>query len=112
MKQTILKQYIRNAETNQPRGVVIAVRQNDEIFYGFSLLNTTLDKFNKEVGLQIAMNRAMSESYELPTLPDREAMVLAAFNHLEQRALKYFKDIDPSKVKLMPSNVESPHTEE
>lgn len=112
MKQTILKSYIRNTETNQPRGVAVAIRQNDEIFYGFSLLNTRMDKFNKTIVLTIATNRALSKSYELPDTPEREAMVLGAFNKLETRALKYFKDLDPSKVKLCPSNVESPYTEE
>lgn len=112
MKQTLLKEYIRNDETKQPRGVAIAIRQNDEILYGFSLLNTTMDKFNKTIGFNIAKNRALSESYELPTVPERELMVLNAFRRLEARALKYFKDLDPSKVQLMPSNVESKYTEE
>jgi len=111
MKQQLLKSYIRNTETNQPRGVAVAIRNNDEILYGFSLLNINMDKFDKSIGLNIAVNRAMSESYELPDTPDREAMVLGAFNRLEQRALKYFKDLDPAKVKLMPSNIESPFTE-
>jgi hypothetical protein len=110
--QTQLKEYIRNTETKQPRGVAIAIRHNDEVLYGFSLLNTKMDRFNKTVGLNIAVNRALSDSYELPNTPEREAMVLGAFNRLEQRALKYFKDLDPSKVKLMPSNIESPFTEE
>lgn len=112
MKQTVIKRYIRNSETKQPRGVAIAVRKNDEVFYGYSLLNTTMDRFDKELGFNIAMNRAMSDEYQLPKVLDRETMVLDAFNHLEKRALKYFKDLDPSKVKLMPSNVESPYTEE
>jgi hypothetical protein len=112
MKQTLLKEYIRNTETKQPRGVAIAIRHNDEILYGFSLLNTKMDKFNKTVGFNIAVNRAMSDGYELPNTPEREAMVLTAFNRLEKRALKYFKDLNPDKVKLCPSNVISPYTEE
>lgn len=110
--QTLLKRYIRNPETKQPRGIAVAIRHNDEVLYGFSLLNTNLDKFDKTLGLNIAINRAMAESYSLPELPEREAMVLNAFDHLEKRALKYFKDLDPSKVKLMPTNVNSIYTEE
>ncbi len=110
--QTLLKRYIRNEENKQPRGVAVAIRHNDEVLYGFSLLNTNLDRFDKTLGLNIAINRALAESYKLPSVPEREAMVLGAFNHLEKRALKYFKDLDPSKVKLCPSNVESAYTEE
>lgn len=109
--QTVIKRYIRNSETKQPRGIAIAVRKNDEVFYGYSLLNTTMDKFNKELGLNIAMNRAMADEYQLPTVLDREAMVMDAFNHLEKRAMKYFKDLSPDKIKLMPSNVVSKYTE-
>ena len=112
MKQTMLKEYIRNTETKQPRGVAVAIRENDEVFYGFSLLNTKMDRFDRTVGMNIAINRAKSESYELPDTPEREAMVLGAFNRLEARAVKYFKDLDPSKVQLCPANIESPYTEE
>ena len=110
--QTILKRYIRTTETKQPRGVAVAIREGDEVFYGFSLLNTNMDRFDKNLGLTIATNRAMASSYKLPSVPEREAMVLDAFNHLEKRALKYFKDLDPSKVKLCPTNIECSYTEE
>lgn len=110
--QTVIKEYIRNPETLQPRGIALAVRKNDEVFYGYSLLNVKKDRFDKDLGMQIAMNRAMSESYELPDALHREAMVLNAFNKLEARAIKYFKDIPVDKVKLMPTNVESGFTEE
>jgi hypothetical protein len=110
-KQTVIKQYIRNAQTNQPRGVAVAIRENDEILYGFSLLNTTMDRFEKKLGIDIAIARAKAPSYQLPKVLEREAMVLAAFESLEARALKYFKDLDPSKIKLCPANIESAYTE-
>lgn len=113
MKQKIIKEYIRNPDTKQPRGIAVAVRDNDEVLYGYSLLNLKLDKFNKELGLTIALNRALSkDGYNLPDTLEREAIVLGAFNRLESRCLKYFKDLDPDKVKLMPSNIESRYTEE
>jgi uncharacterized protein YebE (UPF0316 family) len=102
-QQTMLKEYIRNEDTKQPRGVVVAVRVDDEVFYGYSLLNVKLDRFNKTLGLQIAVNRAMAESYVLPNTPEREAMVLDALSRVEKRALKYFKDLDPSKISLVNS---------
>ena len=99
--QTTLKEYIRIEDTKQPRGVVVAVRVDDEIFYGYSLLNIKLDRFNKALGLQIATNRALSESYALPNTPEREALVIEALGRIEKRALKYFKDLDPAKVSLI-----------
>jgi hypothetical protein len=110
--QTIIKEYIRNPETNQPRGIALAIRVEDEVYYGYSLLNTTMDRFSKELGTKIAIKRALSPQYQLPKVQEREAMVLSAFEKLEKRALKYFKDIPSDKVKLMPSNIESAYTEE
>ena len=113
MKQTQIVEFIRNPQTKQPRGVVVAIRQNDEVFYGYSLLNTTMDRFDKKLGVNIAVHRALNTNgYQLPKVDNRLVMVLDAFNRLEARSLKYFKDIDPSKVKLMPSNVKSNFMEE
>ena len=101
MKQTQLKEYIRDEVTKQPRGIVVAIRENDEVLYGYSLLNTKLDRFDKALGLQIATNRAKSEGYALPETKEREDLVTAALIRIEGRALKYFKDLDPSKVQLV-----------
>ena len=110
--QTVIKQYIRNEQNKQPRGVAVAIRENDEILYGFSLLNTKMDRFEKKLGLDIAIARAKAPSYQLPKVLEREAMVLKAFESLEARALKYFKDLDPDKVRLCPSNIDSPYMED
>lgn len=109
----MIKEFIREDKTKQPRGVAVAIKKDGEVLYGYSLLNTTLDKFNKKLGLDIAIHRATSEKgYKLPDVLERELMVLKAFQRIEARALKYFKDLDPSKVKLMPSNVKSNYTED
>jgi hypothetical protein len=110
--QTTIKEYIRNSETKQPRGIALAIRVGDEVYYGYSLLNTTMDRFSKDLGTKIAIRRALSPQYQLPKVQDREAMVLSAFEKLEKRALKYFKDIPSKNVALMPSNVDSAYTEE
>lgn len=109
--QTIIKQYIRNEQTNQPRGVAVAIRENDEILYGFSLLNVKMDRFEKKLGLDIAIARAKAPSYQLPKVLEREAMVLNAFEALEARALKYFKDISPDKIKICSDTIKSPYLE-
>jgi hypothetical protein len=98
-KQTILKTYIRD-NNNNPRGVAVAVRNDDRVSYGFSLLNNYRDKFNKKIGTAIAINRASQTSYELPEVPERETLVLDAFINLEKRSLKYFKDINPDNIVL------------
>lgn len=96
--QNVIKEYIRD-EKNNPRGVCVAVRENDEIFYGFSLCNPE-DKYNKDLGYRIAMNRAQAPTYQLPAVEERCQAVLNAFENLEERALKYFKDLQYSQVAL------------
>lgn len=100
--QTMLKEYIRDEQTRQPRGIVVSIRENDQVLYGYSLLNTKLDKFDKRLGLNIAINRAYSECYTLPDTKEREYLVLEAFERLQSRSLKYFKDLDPEKVRMFP----------
>lgn len=96
--QDLIKTYIRD-EKNNPRGVAVAVRRNDEIFYGFSLCNPE-DVYDKELGLKIAVNRAESPTYLLPGVEDRYVAVLNAYEDLEARALRYFKDLPYSQVAL------------
>ncbi len=96
--QHIIKEYIRDEKSN-PRGVCVAVRQNDEVFYGFALCNPE-DRYNKAQGLKIALARASADAYKLPDVEDRYIAVLKAYENLEARALKYFKDLPYSKVAL------------
>jgi len=97
--EDVLKLYIRN-EKNQPRGVVVAVKVGDQMCYGFSLLNTRLDKWDRVKGTAIAMARAAAASYKLPVVPEREKMVVDGFNKLQDRALKYFKDMPPENIRI------------
>jgi hypothetical protein len=96
--QNIIKQYIRD-EKNNPRGVTVAVRENNEVFYGFALYNPE-DKYDKDRGLKIALARATAPAYQLPNVPDRLESVLKAYDDLEARALKYFKDLTYDQVAL------------
>lgn len=98
--QTVIKTYIRDKSGN-PRGVCVAVRENDEVFYGFSLCNPG-DKYDKAQGMKIALARAAAPRYQLPKLPARREEVLKGFQNLEGRALKYFKDLKYSQVALFP----------
>lgn len=102
-RQTFLKEFIRHPETKQPRGLVVAIRENDQVHYGYSLLNTKLDRYDKSLGLQIATNRALDpEGFELPNTAEREQLVIDALGRIQARALKYFKDIDPDNVRILP----------
>jgi hypothetical protein len=105
---TTIKKYIRKPGTNEPRGIVVAVRVDDEVRYGYALLNTNSDKFDKKLGEKIAINRALSKGYKLPTVPEREDMVNEAIAHIEKRAVKYFKDLPSEKITLYPAVVQSP----
>lgn len=99
MKQTLLSEYIRD-ENNNPRGVCIAMREGNEILYGFSLCNTKADRYDKKKGIEIAKRRALAPQYRLPKVEDRLSEVLEKYDALEQRALKYFKDIPPENITL------------
>jgi ABC-type xylose transport system substrate-binding protein len=98
--KTIIKKYIRDPETKQPRGIAVAVKTDDKINYGFSLINPKADKWNKKIGTAIAVNRAMSDQYNLPAVKDREQVVLDAFENLQNRAVKYFKDLPYEDIAL------------
>ena len=110
--QTKLVEYIRNEVTKQPRGIVVATKVGDEVLYGYSLLNTKLDRFDKSVGLNIALNRATDpEGYDLPDTEERFGVVVDALMRVQNRALKYFKDLEPEKVQLILSCNPSEFTE-
>lgn len=98
--QTIIKTYIRDEKTKQPRGIAVAIKNGDTVDYGFSLCNTRLDKWDKKLGTKIAIGRATAPQYQLPGVPEREKAVLDAFERLEKRAIKYFRDLDYDKIAL------------
>lgn len=95
----IIKTFIRDKHNN-PRGIAVAVRNDTKINYGFSLINPKADKWNKKIGTSIAVNRALSDQYELPSVEDREKSVLEAFEKLEILAVKYFKDLNYEDITL------------
>ena len=97
--QTVIKEYIRNKK-NDPRGVAVAVKDGDQVFYGYSLCNPC-DKYNKEFGMNIAIKRALAkDGYALPDSFDTVRQIMEKFLNLEQRALRYFKDVDPENIRF------------
>lgn len=99
MKQTVLKEYIRD-KNNNPCGVVVAVKDDDQVFYGYSLCNPS-DKYDKRFGMNIAINRALSkDGYSLPHSPQTIKTILGKIRNLESRALLYFKDIKSDNIRF------------
>lgn len=98
MKQNTIRTFIRD-EKGQPRGMALAIRTDEGLRYGYSLVNKRMDRFNKDLAIKIATARANSEiGYGLPVVPEREQLVIEAFARLQTRALKYFKDMNPDDI--------------
>jgi hypothetical protein len=95
--ETTLINYLRDKETKQMRGVVVAVRENDEVFYGYSLHNP-VDRWDRKLGVKKAVARARATEYNLPKVEDRYELVMGGFQRIQKRALSYFKDLTPDKI--------------
>ena len=100
--ENVLINYLRDEKKN-PRGVIVAVRKDDEVNYGYSLYNP-VDKWDRELGIKKAIARANAEEYNLPEVDERYEVVLDGIKRMEKRALKYFKDLDPKKVQIKVEN--------
>lgn len=103
-QHTLIK-YIRNKK-GQPRGVVVALRDNDEVLYGYSLCNP-IDRWDRHEALERAINRAMERDYEIPTAPNTIKQILEEYDNLSKRAVKYFKDLPRELVEF--DNIEIIH---
>jgi hypothetical protein len=96
--QSELIQYIRD-KNNAPLGVVVAQKRDNVIYYGYSLRNKK-DKWNREVGIKIAIARANADSYVLPSSVKLTTLVLNALSDLNKRAIRYFKDSEVDEIKF------------
>jgi hypothetical protein len=85
----MLINYIRN-ENRKPHGVVVAFKQDGKIHFGYSLHNP-IDKWDRDLGIKIAVARANANEFQLPKVTDRLEVVSKAFEHMKNRAAKYFK---------------------
>ena len=97
--QTVIKEYIRDTNNN-PRGVCVAIKDGNQVHYGFSLHNP-VDKYDKGHGIMVAIRRALSNGYKLPDVQDRYDAVVERFKSLEKRSLKYFKDVPEENVRIV-----------
>lgn len=99
MKNNTLIKYLRK-KNGEPRGVAVAVREGDRVFYGFSLRNP-VDKWNKHKGIEIATQRALAGNYNLPEASNTISEIVAGYRHLSDRAVKYFKDLPKENVEFV-----------
>jgi len=95
MEHTLIR-YIRNKK-GQPRGVVVALRDKNEVCYGYSICNP-IDPWNKHKGLKIAIARALAREYELPKAENTVKQIMEGYVNISNRALKYFKDIEERNI--------------
>lgn len=85
MKNTVV-QYIRK-KNKIPSGVIVAIKSEDGFKIGYALCSKN-DKFKKEIGLKIALGRAISWNC-LPT--DIPYPILKLIPFFIERCKKYYK---------------------
>jgi len=84
-----LTKVIRSANNNRSAkiGVVIAYKENGKIYIGGSKCKTSVEKFNKAIGLNKAIKNA-TEYSSLAYVP--AATMKKDFEKMYQRAIRYF----------------------
>jgi hypothetical protein len=85
-----LVQYVREprgSRRGQLRGVVVAIpNEKTKWLVGWSYCRTTLDSFDREMGLKIALGRCYS-----PTKAAMPNDVKPVYKHMVKRAEKYYQ---------------------
>ena len=90
MKDTTLKQLVRDRK-GDPRGMVIATVINNTVRFGWSYTNTKAgDRFNKQKAFLIATGRAEKGWGTNVNVPHRVGKVLG---EMADRSVRYYKGI-------------------
>ncbi len=90
MKDTTLKQFVRDRK-GDPRGMVIATVIDNSVRFGWSYTNTKAgDRFNKQKAFVIASGRADSGWGKKVKVPHRVNKVLS---EMIDRSVRYYKGI-------------------
>jgi hypothetical protein len=90
MKDTTLKQLVRD-RNGDPRGMVIATVINNTVRFGWSYTNTKAgDRFNKQKAFLIATGRAEKGWGTNVNVPHRVGKVLG---QMADRSVRYYKGI-------------------
>ena len=81
-------QYFKRYNSSDKKGVMVALPIEEEgiVKFGFSLCHRQLDKFNRDFGKKLAINRAMCDRpLSIPDSMEKE------FNEFKERCKKYYK---------------------
>ena len=90
MKDTTLKQLVRD-RNGDPRGMVIATVINNTVRFGWSYANTKAgDRFNKQKAFVIATGRAEKGWGVNVNVPHRVGKVLG---EMADRSVRYYKGV-------------------
>lgn len=93
--KTILVNYLRKKNNQQPYAVVVAVKSGGEVTFGVSQCKLKEDNFNRYVGTYIATQRALARK----PIDMTSTAVRDALSAMENRAHKYWAE-GPSKKSL------------
>ena len=86
--QNVLIEFVRDRK-KVPFGVLAAVkRENGDIHINYSMCNTKKDKFDRELGKQMAIGRAMRNDDEGQLLP---RSLFRCHDKFKQRVARYYK---------------------
>lgn len=96
--QNELIRYIRD-EDHTPYGVVVAQKIGNVIRYGYSIRNKK-DKWDKHIGVKIALARANASSYILPKGKKNHDAILDNLSVISDRAARYFKNCEVAILKF------------
>ncbi len=90
MKDTTLKQFVRDRK-GDPRGMVIATVIDNTVRFGWSYTNTKAgDRFNKQKAIVIATGRAEKGWGQKVKTPHR---VNKALRQIAERSVRYYKGV-------------------
>lgn len=96
MKNMVI-QYVRKNKI--PSGAIVAIKSQEGFKIGYSLCRKN-EKFKKEIGLKIALGRALSWN-QLP--PDIPKPILKLLPYFIERCKKYYKTkYEPEIQKSLP----------
>lgn len=87
LPKNAIMEYVRQRRSTEPVGVVVASQVGNEIRYGWSLAKTTKDKFNKVLGVKIAVGRLGVDA------PENEIphTIQKRLEQFKVRAAKYYR---------------------
>lgn len=91
----MLIEYYRKPGSRIKKGVMIAVPNLHEIRvdFGYSLCNLGLDNFDKEIGINLAIRRAIIDRpIKIPQSMEK------AMNRFQTRCKKYYKQFHPRQL--------------